>query len=89
MAVLLFLLGLVILSEALNKLDRTRPCRRGLCHRQRALEWLKALAWALLAIGAGGAIVGPIFHDDPPTYREACMFAGFVVLIIRTRIKEG
>lgn len=89
MTVLLFTFGVVVLAEALNKLERTRPCWPGLPRHARWLQWLKALAWALLAIGAGGAIVGPVFDHPPPTTREACMYAGFVVLIVRTRFKEG
>lgn len=89
MTALLFTLGVVVLAEALNKLERTRPCWPGLSRRMRLLQWLKALAWVLLAIAAGGAIIGPIFGAAPPTPREVCIFAGFVVLIIRTRFKEG
>ena len=89
MTALLFTLGVVVLAEALNKLERTAPCWPGLSRRMRLLQWLKALAWALLAIAAGGAIIGPIFGAAPPTPREVCIFAGFVVLIIRTRFKEG
>lgn len=89
MNVLLFLLGLVVGAEALNKLERTRPCARGLTFNVRLLQWLKAIAWVLLAIAGGGAMAGPFLGHPPPTFREACMFAGFVVLIIRTRFKEG
>lgn len=89
MAILLFLLGLVVGAEALNKLERTRPCAPGLTLQERRLQWLKAVAWILLAIGGAGAMAGPFFDHPPPTVREACMFAGFVVLIIRTRFKEG
>lgn len=85
----LWILGLVVLAEALNKLERTRPCLPGLTPRQRLLAWLKAIAWGLLALGSAGALVAPIFDTQPPTARELCMFAGFVVLIVRTRFKEG
>lgn len=89
MEVLLFILGVVVVAEALNKLERTRPCMQGLSYQQRRLQWLKALAWGLLAIGGADAMSGPFLGHPPPTFREACMFAGFVVLIIRTRFKEG
>ena len=77
MTALLFTLGVVVLAEALNKLERTRPCWPGLSRRMRLLQWLKALAWALLAIAAGGAIIGPIFGAAPPTPREVCIGQGF------------
>lgn len=86
---LLWIFGLVVLTEALNKLERTRPCVRGITRRQRFLAWLKALAWCLLALAGAGALIAPIFDFPPPTARELCMFAGFVVLIVRTRFKEG
>ncbi|MBD9583576.1 hypothetical protein IB269_19470 [Delftia sp. DLF01] len=85
----LWIFGLVVLAEALNKLERTRPCLPGLTRNQRLLAWLKALAWCLLAAAGAGALVAPIFDFPAPTARELCMFAGFVVLIVRTRFKEG
>lgn len=89
-AILLAMLALVVLAEAINKLYRTRPCLPGITPHQRLLEWLKALAWLLLAVGAGGAVIGLIFaQPEPPHLRELCTTAGFVVLIVRTRFKEG
>lgn len=87
--VLLFVLGLIVLAEALNKLERTAPCARGLTAKQRLLAWLKAIAWVLLAFAGGGAVVGSFFGEAPPTVRELCLFGGFSVLIVRTRFKEG
>ncbi|CAM3327858.1 hypothetical protein [Polaromonas hydrogenivorans] len=94
--------GIVVLLEALNKLERTAPCRAGLAPRRRATEWLKALAWTLLALGAGGAVASPVLlalgvqgGDIPlmrlerPTLAETSVMLGFSVLIVRTRIKEG
>lgn len=89
MTELLFALGVVVLAESLNKLERTRPCLAGLTRRERLLQWLKALAWVLLALGAAGALAGPFLGHEPATLREVCLTAGFVVLIIRTRFKEG
>lgn len=84
-----WLCGLVVLAEALNKLERTAPCRRGLSPRERATEVLKAIAWLLLALGAGGAVATPILHLQAPTLRDTCVALGFAVLIVRTRVKEG
>lgn len=89
MTVILFVLGVMVLAEALNKLERTRPCAHGLSRRGRLQQWLKAIAWVLLACAGAGAMVGPMFGHPPPSPREACIYAGFVVLIIRTRFKEG
>ena len=84
-----WLAGIVVLAEALNKLERTAPCRPGLCWRLRVTEWLKAIAWALLALGGAGAAATPLLHLEPPTLLDACLVVGFAILIIRTRIKEG
>lgn len=89
MSALLFALGVVVLAEALNKLERTCPCARGITPHQRLLAWLKAVAWLLLAWAGAGALVGPFFGQAPPTLRELAMFGGFTTLIVRTRLKEG
>ncbi|MBV7541024.1 hypothetical protein [Acidovorax sp. sic0104] len=97
--------GLVVLAEALNKLERTAPCRPGLTPRERATDWLKALAWLLLALGAAGALLAPLMPFLPmnrsgaiwpllmptqlPTLQDTCIALGFAVLIVRTRVKEG
>jgi len=91
-----------VLVEALNKLERTNPIARGLTVRERTTEWLKALAWFLLALGAGGALAAPVLLlcgvqsvDVPllrlerPTLAETSVMLGFAVLIVRTRVKEG
>lgn len=95
--------GLVVLAEALNKLERTDPLASHHTPRERLCEALKALAWLLLALGAGGAIAAPLLLSlgwqsgllspllrlERPTLAETCVLAGFAVLIVRTRVKEG
>lgn len=99
------LAGLIVLMEALNKLERTAPFARGLTPRQRVVDGLKALAWALLALGAAGALAGPWLQpigeqigfvqffthitQPAPSLADVCVLAGFAILIIRTRVKEG
>lgn len=84
-----WLAGLVVLAEALNKLERVDPLAAGLTPRTRLVDSLKALAWLLLAIGAGGALITPLLALEPPTLQDVAVLAGFAVLIVRTRIKEG
>lgn len=84
-----WLAGVIVLAEALNKLERTAPLRAGLCRRERAVEWLKAIAWALLAMGGAGALITPLLPLETPTLQDMCVLLGFAVLIVRTRIKEG
>ena len=94
-----------MLAEALNKLERTAPLRPGLKPRERATEWLKAVAWSLLALGGAGAVIAPALPFLPvqepnawlpyllpaqtPTLPDVCVIVGFAVLIVRTRVKEG
>jgi hypothetical protein len=94
--------GLIVLAEALNKLERTSPCAKGLSPHDRLVDGLKAIAWAMLALGGGGAIATPLLISagissdmsillrlDTPNLTETCVMAGFATLIVRTRIKEG
>ena len=103
--ILHFAAGVIVLAEALNKLERTAPCRPGLTPRERATEWLKALAWSLLALGGAGAVIAPalpflsvqepsawqpyLLPAQTPTLPDVCVIVGFAVLIVRTRVKEG
>lgn len=91
--------GLIVLAEALNKLERCTPFARGLTRYARVVDLLKALAWASLALGAGGAVSKPIltllgtthipkFLIDTPTIANTAILFGFAVLIIRTRVRE-
>lgn len=89
LAVVHWLSGLIVLAEALNKLERTAPCRRGLPTRECLTEWLKAVAWALLAVGGAGALITPLLPLEQPTLQDACVLLGFATLIVRTRVKEG
>lgn len=95
--------AMVVLAEGLNKLERTAPFRPGICTHERIVDGLKALAWCLLALGAGGAVIAPILpmlgidqlaagtlmRVEKPTLAETSVMLGFAVLIVRTRIKEG
>jgi len=96
--------GFIVLAEALNKLERSCPMARGLDPRARIVMALKACAWLLLALGAGIAVLSPVLrplattgshyylpllHLERPDVGDAAVMLGFVVLIVRTRIKEG
>ena len=98
--ILHWLSALIVLAEALNKLERTAPCAPGLTQHERLVNSLKAVAWCLLALGAGGGLIAPaLLHlgVQPDAYRElmrptlaeTAVMLGFAVLIVRTRVKEG
>jgi hypothetical protein len=103
MQILYALAGLIVLIEAVNKLERTCPTAKDLSFRERLLEILKASAWFPVAIGAAGAAAGPVFYltgSDPnslfyllriehPTLAEVAVMCGVAVMVIRTRIKES
>jgi uncharacterized short protein YbdD (DUF466 family) len=96
------LAGFIVLAEAMNKMERTQPNAPVLTRLERFVEWLKAIAWLLLGLGAAGALATPLLlsmglHSgtsvllrlERPTLAETCVLLGFAVLIIRTRFKEG
>lgn len=102
LAIVHWVAAFVVMAEALNKLERTAPFAPGLNARTRLVGGLKALAWALLALGAGGALIGSLLrplgmdmqHSHAlahfePSLAEVCVMLGFAVLIVRTRVKEG
>lgn len=84
-----WLAGIIVLAEALNKVERTNVRARGMAPRERLVEALKALAWGLLAMGGAGAVITPLMKMEAPTLQDMCVLLGFAVLIVRTRIKEG
>lgn len=84
-----WLAGLVVLTEALNKIERTHPLERGLTHRQRLVVWLKVLAWICLAIGGAGALATPLLRWEQPSLQDLAVIGGFAILIIRSRLKEA
>lgn len=97
------LAGLVVLAEALNKLERIDLLATGLTWRERFVDCLKAVAWLLLGLGAGGALAAPLLllmgapggspsmllRLETPTLDQTLVMLGFAVLIVRTRVKEG
>jgi hypothetical protein len=97
------LAGLIVLAEALNKLERCELFGSGLTRLQHTAQVLKALAWMLLALGSGGAVAGPVLlymgadmtwlpdliHIEAPTLDDVATMVGFAVLVVRTRVKEG
>ena len=82
-----FVSAVIVLIEALNKLERTSICAPGITPRARITACLKGAAWGLLAVGAASGIITPLLRLPPPTFDDACIVLGFAVLIIRTRIK--
>ena len=97
------LAAVVVLAEAMNKLERCNPLARGIDAHARLVDSLKAVAWLLLALGAAGELAAPILvvAEIPPGLAAAFLgaprpslgttatLAGFAVLIVRTRVKEG
>ena len=84
-----WLAGLIVLAEALNKLERADSSITG-PWRKVALRWLKILAWTLLAMGGAGALATPFLHGSHyPELQEVSMMVGFAVLVLRTRLKEN
>lgn len=105
LSVIHFAAGVIVVAEALNKLERADlfDGRRGLLPRLGSLCWLvtpwrwkrervvqviKTIGWALLALGGAGALATPLIHLDRPTLQDVAVIAGFALLIVRSRLKE-
>lgn len=58
--------GLIVLAEALYQLEHARPSMRGLTWRKRVDQVLCALAWMLIAGGAGLALAIPAMNVAGP-----------------------
>ena len=97
-----WLAAVIVLAEALNKLERAAPLQPSLSPHQRLIDVLKVIAWTMLALGSAGALISPIMgglgirteHSQivthhAPSIADAVLMVGVSVLIIRTRIKEG
>lgn len=87
-----------IVIEAENKMRRTEFLaavgRRGMTPLQRVVTVLRGAAWALLMLGAVGALALLVL-DLPAHQRElfdvivrACLLAGMGTMIVRSRLKE-
>lgn len=92
--ILLALCALVVVAEGLNKLERAAPRAPGLTPRQRISEWLKGAAWCLLTLGGGIYLAAVLLQaaglfDLLARWAGPLVLAGFAVLIVRTRVKEG
>jgi hypothetical protein len=94
-----------ILAEGLNKLERSdpfagavgwKPRLLGLLwlfvpwawRRDRVVVVLKIFGWALLAVGAAGYIAR-LYINAPWFSPDVAVIAGFAILIVRSRVKEG
>ena len=80
--------ALVVLAEALNKLQRTDILRRGMTRWARFREILNALGWACFAIGAGGAWVSPLLYSRTVHVQDVVVMAGLALFVVHRRLKE-
>lgn len=90
MSTLVWLAAILILAEALNKLERTNI--RGfwtLSWRQRVELLLKLAAWGSMAIGAMGVVVHPVVALPWPDVADGLVVVGVALLLLRTRVTEA
>lgn len=83
------LAALVILAEALNKVERAQVRAPGLGLRARVLAWLKGISWILLALGACGVFGRMLFGQPPPDLDGLLLLIGVAIIVVRSRVKEG
>lgn len=84
-----WLAALLVLAEALNKLQRTDMLAPRIGGHARLVLFFKIAAWFLLAVGAAGAMVTPLLGLERPTPQDAAVMVGFALLIVRSRLKEA
>lgn len=82
-----FLCSLIILAEALNKLERTSLRPRSTGHVTVSM-YLKAAAWFALALASGAGVATPFLPTPAPSWADMLLALGCATLIVRTRIKE-
>ena len=82
-----WLAGLIIIAEALNKLERTTVVF-DLTLRQKLALLVKLVAWVSLAIGGAYAFLTPLLSLTLSHWQDMVFTLGFAALIIRTRMKE-
>lgn len=78
----------VVLAEALNKLHRIDPLRKGLSRMQRARAVLNVLGWMLFAVASAGVIVSPVIGVYTTKLQDAALMLGLAVFIVHRRLKE-
>lgn len=71
--------GVVVLFEALNKLERTAPFAPNITPHQRVVDGLKSLAWMLLAMGAAGALAAPFIQPVDLSHGVPVRMLGYVL----------
>ena len=83
-----WLAAIIVLAEALNKLQRTDLLRRGLKPMQRLSVGLNVLGWMLFAVASAGAIVSPVMSGHAVRLQDAALMTGLAVFILHRRLKE-
>lgn len=94
-----YIAGAIVLVEALNKLERSDPCKGGLSLYCKVSEGFTALVWALLALGAANAVAVPILLGlgfkstdrlilESPHISATVLLVGVAISIVKSRLTE-
>lgn len=82
-----FICCFIVLSEALNKLERSSISSSSSIH-VKTLMLFKIFSWGALAVGSFFGVLAPLMPVQPPSFADMLFALGCATLIVRTRIKE-
>ncbi len=80
--------ALIVIIEALNKLERYDPFQKMKSVKQMLIFWMTSAAWVALAVGSAGALVMPFLSIKPKLTADAFVLIAFAALLVRARLYQ-
>lgn len=87
LAIVHWVAALIVLAEALNKLERADLRGRNYTLRGRVAVWLSVVAWAVLAAGSAGILVAPLMAFTWPITPDTLALWGVAAWVVGARTR--
>lgn len=91
--VLHWIAAMVLLIEAINRIESCKFLRSGLCASARVAGFAKGMAYCLVALAAGGALISPVLRalefpvgiwvNPVPSVSECMAYIAWSIIIVR------